>query len=835
MRVLPLRLGQRLLGAFVLVVGLSLAAATVFSIDFFGNKIRDEALDNLRRSIAEARHMYASRVDDMDDAARFLANTPSIRNFVYFKTTSQLERWLQQWIKAAEFHQVSVYGNRMQLLAQASKAGTPVIRRAGEPPAEDFVGPPQEPPDFRLLRLMREQGEAVAGGYRIPAAGGPLIAISAAAPVMTQTLHPDIVGAVVVHYVLDGDRALADAIGRLSAGQAGFYFNGRALSRENTPAADPVLLARALSSASPVEEVVFADGGQLAQFVALRGIFDQPLLVMGVAIPAARYVQVLAEGRTTLLLIMLVCMFTAIGLTVWLARDILKPVGRLMEGVHAVSGGDFSRRIQLDREDEFGLLANAFNDMSGRISEFVGILQHTVHTLTWVGTSLSAEKDLDRLLQTVVTEARRALAAEEGVLYLKEGDRLVFRIREGGAPDAPGSLGLPREIPLAAADSNLCAQVARNKQLLTLSGDQPMPPGIKAAGEPGALLLAPLLDREERIVGVLRLRRAETQGAQAMFSADQVEIVRFLASQAAVAIENARYYEKIQRQNQAFARFVPSEFLHHIGRREVEDVRLGDATEARMAVLFADIRGFTSISETLEPQAMFSFLNDYLHAIGPEISRQGGFIDKFIGDGIMALFSDGEVSAADAALAAGVNLVRALEAHNDTLEARWGERLRVGIGIHTGPLALGIIGFEGRVEGTVIGDTVNLASRVENLTKMYDVHLAITGETAAALKDTEKAHLRPLDRVRVRGRKDPTTLYEVFDPESAVKREALPRYLEALAHFEAGRWAESVTAFEHLLNTDPDDPVYRFHVERSRRYLRKPPAEWNGILELSGR
>ena len=215
-----------------------------------------------------------------------------------------------------------------------------------------------------------------------------------------------------------------------------------------------------------------------------------------------------------------------------------------------------------------------------------------------------------------------------------------------------------------------------------------------------------------------------------------------------MALKIEQYISNISRMNEAYFRFVPKQFLEFLGAESILDIKLGDQVQKEMSVLFTDIRGFTALSEEMTPKENFDFLNEYLSEMEPVISRNHGFIDKYIGDSIMALFTGKVENAIDAAIEmraalADINLQRKLE-----------NKLAVnsGIGINTGNLMLGIVGGHGRMDGTVVSDAVNLASRVEGLTKIYGASIIISQDTLIKLKDPGRYNYRFLDVVKVKGK-----------------------------------------------------------------------------------
>lgn len=209
------------------------------------------------------------------------------------------------------------------------------------------------------------------------------------------------------------------------------------------------------------------------------------------------------------------------------------------------------------------------------------------------------------------------------------------------------------------------------------------------------------------------------------------------------AFELERVYAK------SMQRFVPEQFLKNLDKENILQVKKGDAKSLNMAVLFTDIRGFTSLSETVGTSETFAFLNRYLEIMEPIIESKGGFIDKFIGDAIMALFVEPEK-----ALEAAIAMMKATK--EQILPD--GSRLKTGIGIHFGELILGTVGSENRLETTVIGDTVNLASRIESLTKQYSAEILVSADVIKQLSN-KNYKWKEIDSVTVKGKSKPVSLF----------------------------------------------------------------------------
>ena len=271
----------------------------------------------------------------------------------------------------------------------------------------------------------------------------------------------------------------------------------------------------------------------------------------------------------------------------------------------------------------------------------------------------------------------------------------------------------------------------------------------------------------------------------------------------------------------AYGRFVPHEFLHFLGYESILEVKLGDQVQKEMSVLFSDIRDFTSLSETMNPEENFQFINAYLSRMEPAITDNFGFIDKYIGDAIMALF-DGS---ADDAVKAGIAMLEELNEYNISRNRPDCPPLQIGIGINTGSLMLGTVGGQSRMDSTVISDAVNLASRVESLTKEYGVSMLITQNTFIELNDIYD--LRLIDRVTVKGKSQMVTVYEVFaadPPELRQKKlETKTLFEQALVLYNSDRCVEATRFFSGCLQINPTDNVAQIYMQRClKRVL--PPA-----------
>ncbi len=272
---------------------------------------------------------------------------------------------------------------------------------------------------------------------------------------------------------------------------------------------------------------------------------------------------------------------------------------------------------------------------------------------------------------------------------------------------------------------------------------------------------------------------------------------------------------------EAFSRFVPSEFLELLSKKSILDVSLGDQVQKDMTILFADIRAFTALSEKMTPKDNFSFMNSYLGRMNPFIWENGGYIDKYIGDAIMALFQSGPSSALDAAIA----MLRHMPVYNLHRSLFGFEPISIGIGINTGPVMLGIIGHERFMQGTVISDAVNLASRLEALTKEYEVSLVISKYVLFGLADPNRYHFRFLDKVKLKGKTELIPVYEVFDadpPALLEQKTATSESFERAAYeYHAGRFKVAIDLFESIPRGNVRDAPIDIYHERCIKALRE--------------
>jgi two-component system sensor histidine kinase ChiS len=285
--------------------------------------------------------------------------------------------------------------------------------------------------------------------------------------------------------------------------------------------------------------------------------------------------------------------------------------------------------------------------------------------------------------------------------------------------------------------------------------------------------------------------------------------------------------------NIAYGRFVPHPFLDFLQKESIVDIQLGNHVSKEMAVMFSDIRSFTTISERMNPQQNFDFVNEYLAQVSSKVRENHGFIVKYLGDGMMAVFPNG----ADDAVAAGIAKLKQVQQYNRVRLERGEQPIDIGVGVHFGDMMVGIVGEAERMQGDAFSDNVNLACRLESLTKFYGASLVISEQALKHLNYPDKYHIRFLDRVIVKGRKEPVSIFEVLDgqAESAVqlKLQTQSDLARGLEYYRAGELVTAQECFAKVLDVNPEDKTVALYLERVHLLRsRGIPRNWDGVWAL---
>ncbi|MEM9986159.1 MAG: adenylate/guanylate cyclase domain-containing protein, partial [Bacteroidota bacterium] len=349
--------------------------------------------------------------------------------------------------------------------------------------------------------------------------------------------------------------------------------------------------------------------------------------------------------------------------------------------------------------------------------------------------------------------------------------------------------------------------------LVFFLGFAPVILGMFANGNDGALLLLALL--LEILVFSLGLGYKVRQQQRDKLAAEQ------------------SLNQELQKVNTAFGRFVPHAFIESLGHQSVLDVKLGDQVEKEVTVLFSDIRGYTTLAEGMTPQQNFDFLNAYLGRMGPIIQAHHGFVNQYYGDGIMALF----LKHPNDAIRAAEDMQRELAQYNESRAQRGRVPLRIGIGIHTGPLMMGIIGDTLRLEAGVVSDTVNTAARMEGLTKYFGVNVLLSEPTWGTLSAQQRTDLRCLGQVMVKGRKQATEIYQSFSGEAPAIRAVLSQqtssFEQALQAYLNRDFTQALAQFEAIQLVMPEDLPTQYYLRLTRQHLMEGvPDDWDGVERM---
>jgi two-component system sensor histidine kinase ChiS len=290
----------------------------------------------------------------------------------------------------------------------------------------------------------------------------------------------------------------------------------------------------------------------------------------------------------------------------------------------------------------------------------------------------------------------------------------------------------------------------------------------------------------------------------------------------------------IRRLRNDVTRFVPQEFMELLGREDLQGLQLGDHIEREMTVLFSDIRSFTTLSGKMTPQQTFNFVNSYLTRIGPIVREHRGFIDKYIGDAIMALFPERPANAIETAIA----MQRRVVIYNQERARAGYDPVAIGIGVHCGKLMLGTIGEAQRFETTVISDVVNIASRLESLTKTFQVLILASGDVVDELEKGSCCARRLCD-VQVQGATHPITLYEICDADPPDLMEHKVATMDEFAigrvAYAQGHFADAFRAFEEIAEREPRDLCAAYFRDRAWELSRMPGLTWDGIERMESK
>lgn len=307
---------------------------------------------------------------------------------------------------------------------------------------------------------------------------------------------------------------------------------------------------------------------------------------------------------------------------------------------------------------------------------------------------------------------------------------------------------------------------------------------------------------------------------------------------AKIIAKNLRFIKVVETEKnmrRAFSRFVPDVVIDEIvSGNEAVQTSIGE--KRHVAIMMLDIRNFTTISEINEPEDVVNFLNYFFSVMGAIIRKHGGTIDKFMGDAIMALFGapesfdDNGNRAAHAAMEI-MEAMKTINTRNIVMPKFY--KFAIGIGIHYGMPIVGSIGSEDKRDYTVIGDDVNLASRVEGLTKIYGIPVLVTETIKQDLRGGERTRL--LDRVKVKGKQEPIEIYELIYDMSKYTDDFLSAYNKGVKQYLLGNFNGAIDYFKQAINIKVDDKASHVLLGRCKDFLDNPPLVWEGAVALQNK
>lgn len=449
----------------------------------------------------------------------------------------------------------------------------------------------------------------------------------------------------------------------------------------------------------------------------------------------------------------------------------------------------------------------------------------------------------ERLAQTIdaqsissitLEEARHVISSDSGAIVLWDEKHKKLQVLSAFGESFFEEETINRHL-------SLLLKIILNGQSEIIADTNPLiEAGIILPGTNSVLYSA--LKVNHRIMGAVLLASSDS----IQYTAAHLKLLTTLALQSSAAIESALLYERNineakERENamrlvyEATGKFVPYEFIGALGHKVITDVRLGDQVEKIVTVLFSDIRDYTTLSEQMTPEENFRFVCSFNERMGPAIRKHNGFINQYLGDAVMAIFP----GQASDALNAAIEMHEEVQKLNEERLLRNAPPIKIGVGIHTGPLIMGITGDQNRMDAATISDTVNTASRLEGLTKQYRASILLSDACLLQI-EKENYYLRYLGLVQLKGKQEPLHIYECFSPntkeEVARKQKTLALFNEGIENYLNSSFSNSVQAFESLTEINPGDLTAAFFLNNAKNFLQKGiPENWNGIIEMASK
>lgn len=440
---------------------------------------------------------------------------------------------------------------------------------------------------------------------------------------------------------------------------------------------------------------------------------------------------------------------------------------------------------------------------------------------------ISEKIDAESIARVTLQEASQIIRMTHGLflMYDPDHDRVNQVAQLGDNPRSQAYIDRQREVL---------------KELIQ-RGTSAIVPADRIAKNPAlqhlkTVMYAPLKVKH-RTLGMVILGHEE----KVEYTAADLKLLTTISLQSATAIESAHLYQKglrevqeredaIRKVHDASQKFVPSEFIKSLGKATITEVFLGDLVEREVTVVFVDIRGFTTISEGMDPHDNFLFVNGFNNRMGPIVRRNGGFIMQYLGDGFMALFPGGS----QGALKASVEMHQTLQAFNGERALKGRLPVSIGVGMQSGKLIMGITGDEQRLDAAIISDTVNTAARIEGLSKHFGTSILLTQECMDSLTRPEEFDFRYLGQVQLKGKQKPIDLFECINGDPLElqqhKLENLATFDHAMDLYFKKEFAMAAVTFQQIYKKNPDDYPSKLFLNRSAHLITQEIEDnWKGV------
>jgi class 3 adenylate cyclase len=432
---------------------------------------------------------------------------------------------------------------------------------------------------------------------------------------------------------------------------------------------------------------------------------------------------------------------------------------------------------------------NSISISTSNVSESIAFSSSdSLDMMSLVKTSqaLSVELTLSTLIKQVMKIILENVGAERGVLLmLDQKDLIVKAIADSSKVELFNDNILQKKEICCFTLIDIVKATKKEIILENASSSSYSQNSYILANKSKSIFVHPIL-KGTNLIGIIYLENNTIEGT---FNINRKIVLGHISSQLAISYENATLYEEVRTLNKSYERFLPKEFLNQLGKGDVTKINKGDATTKKMSILFCDIRGFTNLTEKMNSEESFSFVNELLSYLAPIISKNNGFIDKFLGDCIMALFP----YQVDDSVKCGLEMIESLENYNKT-QRNGMLPVKMGIGVNYGDVMIGTLGAEDRLDGTVISDAVNTASRVESLTKTLGATFVVTKEVIDNLSNNKYPN-RCIGKFLLKGKEIPMTLYQILD---ASQFKEVNDFHLGLMEFSSKNFSKAKRIFENI-------------------------------------